>query len=156
MRLSLPACSSSVMPCRSTCTLSSTLARSLLYCGQTHQHTHILLYITHILKEGRDSGAESAPSTIHLPQFCWGRSWCWTWSPAAERDTGRCSHSSPCETKAARWDSALTETWALRPACAVSYLYMLPNVNSMFGFWNSIPGRKFLFSGWTMNGVSII
>lgn len=31
MRASLPACSSSEMPCRSTCTLSNTLARSLLY-----------------------------------------------------------------------------------------------------------------------------
>lgn len=31
MRASLPACSSSEMPCKSTCTLSNTLARSLLY-----------------------------------------------------------------------------------------------------------------------------
>lgn len=36
------------------------------------------------------------------------------------------------------------------------YLYMLPKVKSMFGFWNSIPGRKFFLAGWTRNGVSMI
>lgn len=30
------------------------------------------------------------------PRFCSRRSWCWTWSPAAERDTDRCSRNSPC------------------------------------------------------------
>lgn len=33
---------------------------------------------------------------------------------------------------------------------------MLPKVKSMFGFWNSIPGRKFFLVGWTRNGVSMI
>lgn len=40
MRLSLPACSSSVMPCRSTWMLSNTLPRSLLYYLETQQQQH--------------------------------------------------------------------------------------------------------------------
>lgn len=33
---------------------------------------------------------------------------------------------------------------------------MLPKVRSMFGFWKSMPGRKFFLAGWTRYGVSMI
>lgn len=39
--------------------------------------------------------SDSYTGSWYLPQFCWGMSWCWTWSPAAEHGTDRCSHNTP-------------------------------------------------------------
>ena len=41
--------------------------------------------------------------------------------------------------------------------CVVGpYRYMLPTVRSMFGFWNSMLGRKFFVAGCMMYGASMI
>lgn len=142
MRASLPACSSSEMPCRSTCTLSNTLARSLLY------------YFRHRLKSSvcRVKGLSAGGADAHH-------------RPVQEGvDVEHGLQLQGVIHTVVLITIPATETWSghnlsqgpSREGLLFCHLYMLPRVSSMFGFWNSIPGRKFFLAGLTRNGVSTI